>query len=393
MRVLLITDALPEQPRGGLDLHLRELEATLAAQGVDVQLAPLAGRATDAIGLGGPPGSRLRRSYANGPMCAAFTRLAERLRPDVVHFHSLRGLHYLLPDLAKARGARVLWTHHDFFAICQRLHLVNDQGRACGGPDGGRACGRCFGGLQRLFGPTLFPLRTSALARAMAACDVHIAPSRFAAELLSSAGVDASEIHVVPPAVAAPARLAAAPTADSLPRLVFLGELRAAKGADLAVAAKRYLGDRVRLEVHGGPPPPPASRDKAFERKLTRESEEVGAELCGGYVQTDLQRILDGAAAVIVPSRVRETFGRTCNEALLAGVPVVAADAGALAEQVADGANGALFTATDAVDLADAVERVLAADPPLRAGLERWPEAFTLGDHVRRLLRLYADEQ
>ena len=391
MRVLLITDALPGQPRGGLDLHLRELEAALGAAGVDVQLAPLAGRAADAIGVGGPPGTRLRRSYANGPMCGAFTRLLDRLEPDVVHFHSLRGLHYLLPDLAKARGARVLWTHHDFFAICPRLHLVNDQGRACEGPEGGRACGRCFGGLQRLFGPALFSLRTSAMVQAMAACDVHVAPSEFAAALLARAGVSASEIHVVPPAVPAPARLAESPAADAPPRVLFLGELRAAKGADLAVTAGRYLGDRVLLEVHGGPPPPPASRDQAFEERLAREAAEVGAALRGGYTRADLPGLLDGASIVVVPSRVRETFGRTTNEALLAGVPVVAADAGALPEQVTDGVNGALFTPADAADLADAVERVLLADPPLRAGVERWPESFTLEEHVGRLLRLYEE--
>lgn len=389
MRVLLITDALPPQPRGGLDLHLRELEPALRDRGVDVHLVPLAGDAVDAIGRGGPPGSRLRRSYANGQMCAVLHDLLDRLQPDVVHFHSLRGLHYLLPDLARRRGARVLWTHHDLFAICQRLHLTDDRGRPCAGPEGGVACGRCFGGLQRLFGPTLFFLRTSALARAMAACEVHVAPSEFVAGLLG----DVSGIRVVPPAVPAPSRRAEPPSGEPPHRLVFLGDLRADKGADLAVAAAKRLGDRIRLEIHGGPPALPATRDKAFERELAREATGAAVELRGPYTPADLPGILDGTSAVIVPSRVRETFGRTASEALLAGVPVVAADAGALPEQVVDGGNGALFVPTDARDLAAAVQRVLDADPPLRDRLAAWPRPPTLEQHVDRLLGLYAGDR
>lgn len=391
MRVLLITDALPPQPRGGLDLHLRELETELHTRGVDVYLEPLAGDAPDAIGSGGPPGSRLRRSYANGPMCATFDRLLDDIRPDVVHFHSLRGLHYLLPDQARRVGARVLWTHHDFFAICQRLHLLNDQRRHCDGPDGGRACGRCFGGMLRLFGPTLLPLRTTALVRSMAACHAHVVPSEFVAGLLIDGGANALNVHILPPAVPAPRRLATRPDAGPH-RLLFLGDLRVDKGADLALAATRLLGERVRLEIHGGPPAPPASRDKAFEALLAREATDAPVRLCGPYAPSELPGILDGAAAVIVPSRVRETFGRTANEALLAGVPVVAADDGALPEQVVDGGNGALFVPADAPSLADAIRRVLDADPPLEARSPDWPEPPDLGDHTDELLRLYGGD-
>ena len=387
MRVLLITDALPPRPRGGLDLHVRELDRELRRRGLEVTLAPMAGDAPDAIGTGGPPGSRLRRSYANGPVCAALDELLARIEPDVVHFHSLRGLHYLLPDRARRAGARVIWTHHDFFALCQRLHLVDDQRRDCAGPAGGSACGLCFGGLLRLLGSALFTLRTSALVRAMAACHAHVVPSEFAAAVLTAGGVDALDLHLIPTAVPSLPRRAA-PPADGPARLLFLGDLRVDKGADLAATAAAELGARVRLRVHGGPPAPPASRDRAFEALLGRALA-PGSSRCGPYERSELPELLDGAAAVIVPSRVRETFGRTANEALLAGVPVVAADAGALPEQVTDGLNGALFTPTDAKDLAAAIERVLDADPPLRDRRDDWPAPPTLEAHVDRLLRLY----
>lgn len=394
MRVLLLTDALPLRPRGGTDLHVRELRAELADRGIDVHLESIAGTSADAVGPVGSPGVRLRRSFASPGACRLFAGLLRDFQPDIVHFHSLQGLHWRFPAIAAEAGARTVWTHHDMFALCQRVHLRDGDGQQCPGPLGGRRsglkCGRCFGGMARLLGPALFPLRTSAMGSAMGSCDVHVAPSAWVAELLFEHGVEAGDVHVVAPAVPAPTRPAELPD-DGPPRLVCAADLRREQGADLAVSAVASLDEPVQLSVHGGSPAPPASRDAVFERLLKRDAAAVAegrVRLHGRFEESQLGGLLDGAAALIVPSRSWETFGRTANVALLAGVPVIAADHGGLAEQVVEGLNGALFEPGDSASLAAAIRRLLAHGPSLRRQ-ERWPVRPELGRSSTTLLRLY----
>jgi D-inositol-3-phosphate glycosyltransferase len=48
----------------------------------------------------------------------------------------------------------------------------------------------------------------------------------------------------------------------------------------------------------------------------------------------EISDVLDGAAALIVPSQLDEPFGRVAFEGLAAGVPTLASDAGGLRETV-----------------------------------------------------------
>lgn len=87
-----------------------------------------------------------------------------------------------------------------------------------------------------------------------------------------------------------------------------------------------------------------------------------------GFVpEADRGDLLAGAAAVAVPS-FYEGFGLTAAEAMLAGVPVVASDAGSHREVIGDA--GVLVPADDVDALAAALHRVL-ADEALAADLRR----------------------
>ena len=78
----------------------------------------------------------------NNWVCASFAetyspplisqRIASILRatqPDVVHIHNLLNLSFELPSLARAAGARVVATLHDYTLVCpsggQRLHRAD----------------------------------------------------------------------------------------------------------------------------------------------------------------------------------------------------------------------------------------------------------------------------
>lgn len=72
----------------------------------------------------------------------------------------------------------------------------------------------------------------------------------------------------------------------------------------------------------------------------------------------DPGQVLSGFTVLAVPSR-REPFGRVAAEALMCGVPVVAAATGGLPEVVRDGVDGFLYPSGDVRALADRLHRVL----------------------------------
>jgi glycosyltransferase involved in cell wall biosynthesis len=100
-------------------------------------------------------------------------------------------------------------------------------------------------------------------------------------------------------------------------------------------------------------------------------------------------------AQMLVSPSLYEGFGLPAAEAMASGTPVIATDAGALPEVVADGEAGAIVPATDAASLAESIASLL--DDRERcarlgaAGIERVHDRFTWSHHARGLEALYAD--
>lgn|GEM_PF-1874199 len=424
MRVLLVTDDLPRVPRGGLDRHVAELAVALREHDVHATVLKLAegqaermarlnavytedraagerltadavargrdnpssvvwGEATD--GSGG-----LRGSISNKPLLEAFAEALDTLKPDAVHIHNLQHLSHRVPEIARKAGVQVVWTMHDFFALCQRGHLHTGDLSPCDGPKGGVACGPCYGGLRGLLAAPVYALRHTGFVGAMATAHAIVAPSRFLADIIIRHGAPEDRVHVLPPAVPRTPRVAELAADPDAVRFVFAGDLRRSKGADLAIAALAELDEEsAHLAIHGGAPAPPAPPESAFEAELAALAEGASVSFHGRYDDADLVGLLDGAAALILPSRVRETFGRTVNRALQSGVPVIAAAHGAALEHVVEGVNGALFTPGDPSSLADAMGRIIDQGIGMQAKSEGWPRVPDLAEHVRGLLPLY----
>tara|TARA_Y100001968_G_scaffold311885_1_gene334441 strand:- start:300 stop:1481 length:1182 start_codon:yes stop_codon:yes gene_type:complete len=389
VRILLFTDALPELARGGLDLHVQELATALAAEDLEVVTYTARGQQS---GHGGPAAQLARRlsQGSEDSTLGAFDAVLAEKQPDLVHIHSLQGLSHRLPERAVRFGIPVVWTLHDLYSICPRSHLHDGHGKPCSSPQLGAACGPCFGGLKGLLAAPVFGLRYAGYFGALHRCDRLIAPSQYIADVLLGEGVNSARIEVLPPGLPAPIRLAEPGGMDGACRFVFAGDLREAKGADLAVAAVTSLQEpSIHLELHGGAPAPPAPREVAYEDRLRQAATGSSVNFHGRYEPEKLLSILDGAAALIVPSRVRESFGRTANLALQAGVPVIAANHGALPEFIYEGVNGCLFEPGEVDSLADAMQRILERGLELQAEIESWPETPQLEHHTEALIQLY----
>ena len=86
--------------------------------------------------------------------------------------------------------------------------------------------------------------------------------------------------------------------------------------------------------------------------------------------RSDVPKLMQAVDAMVHPSIDAEPFGRTLVEAMLAGVPVIATNAGAAADILERGRAGTLVPPNDAHALAGAVASVLAEPDQLVTQLE-----------------------
>lgn len=159
----------------------------------------------------------------------------------------------------------------------------------------------------------------------------------------------------------------------SVPTVLVAARLVPIKGVDVAIDALARLPAPTRLVIAGDGPLREALWQHVRERGVADR-----VELLGQVNTATRDRLLGSASVVVVPSRVvaggrSEGAPLVAIEALAAGVPVVASKVGGLAELPAAGV--AHVPPDDAVALAAAIERVLAAPPA----------ADSLRVHVRHL--------
>ena len=193
---------------------------------------------------------------------------------------------------------------------------------------------------------------------------------RFVGE---TAGVDPSKVYVAGQAVEPEPFTSVRPSRNGSAEVLFVGQFEERKGlADLldAFLAMPDLPATLRLAGNGSLEPE-VTRRAAKDRRV---------ELVGYVPQERLPEQLARARCLVLPSITtaldREPWGLVVNEAMHAGVPVIATDAvgAAAGGLVQDGRNGFVVPERNPPALADAIQR-LAVEPGLAA---------RLGDQARR---------
>jgi glycosyltransferase involved in cell wall biosynthesis len=185
-------------------------------------------------------------------------------------------------------------------------------------------------------------------------------PSAYLRDLVLWWGVPAERVSVLPnPAPELPEL----PARDELRRsfglngstLAFAGRLTAQKSLGRALEAAA-AADNVRFVIAGEGPDRPWLEQRARELGIGER-----VTFLGSQPRERVVRLFAAADAAILSSSW-ENFPHTVVEALAVGTPVLAMEAGGVAEVVHDGVNGLLAPAGDTVALADAVRRYFADD-------------------------------
>jgi glycosyltransferase involved in cell wall biosynthesis len=357
---------------------------------------PYAGHFPSRVELDPPPPGLRGRAAAAGRMLwstsarAGLSRVLADFRPDVVHLHNV--YHQLSPSVvAAARDAGVpcVMTLHDYKLACPSYQLL-DKGRPChacvtGGPlqAARRACKDGSRSASSLLAVE------SWLHRRLGAYDgvrILLAPSRYLAGVLTSAGVYPDRLRVLRHPVDVD-RLV--PKATPGGGVVFAGRLAPEKGVDVLIEAAARLPEGVRVDIAGDGP------SRAGLEELAQRVAPGRVTFHGRLDAGRLHELIRGAAVAAVPSRWHENQPLAVLEAFGCGVPVVGTELGGLPELIEPGVDGHVVPADDAAALGDALSRTI-ADPQLawqmgRAGRAKAARDFSPADHLAGLRAAYAE--
>jgi glycosyltransferase involved in cell wall biosynthesis len=213
------------------------------------------------------------------------------------------------------------------------------------------------------------------------AVDRFVAPSHWAAGQLARHGLPAERIDVLPHYLPAEAFAPGSRAGEGSYALV-ASRLSEEKGIDAAIRASAASG--VRLVIAGEGPEEGALRELASGLGAP-------AEFVGRAGRADMEALLAGAGALVMPSRYHEFAPYSAIEAMAAGVPVVASRLGGLPELIEP---ARCVPPADAEAIARRL-RALWDDPELRrsegeALRARAAERHSEAAYVARLLAIYA---
>lgn len=300
---------------------------------------------------------------------AAFKAFLANGRFDAVHFqHTYHGLPLSLIPLAAKRAPLVCMTLHDFWLLCPRAHrIVEEEGRACAGPDNNGRCSKCIAGLlgvdtgeAELKGLDEFlSRRLDAAAAALAAAHVVAAPTRYVLGAHERAFGLGGKGFVSPIGLERVGPVARTPSERGV-RFTFMGRINRLKNLRAALDAMRMTHGPAELNVWGAREDPLESARLARAVKADPRIRDHGA-----YDESDLPDILARTDVGLVPSLV-ESYSLVAREFLAAGVPVFAARTGGLPETVGPGRGGMLFDPDDPRELARLMREAI--DDPGRVG-------------------------
>ena len=293
MRILLTADAeLPVPPilYGGIERVVASLVEEFRRRGHVVGLAAQRDSAVAADAFFPWPGRTSTARQDSWRNALALRRAVGEFRPDFVH--SFSRLLWLLPLAGNS------------------LPLGMSYQR--------EPSGRTVAVTRRLLGPRL----------RFTGCSAYLADHGR-----SRGGGDWTAI----PNFIDPVQFDFVPEVASDAPLVFLSRIEPIKGCHTAIAIARASGRRLLI---AGNRVEEGSAAGYWEREIAPHLGRDGIEYVGPVNDEQKNRLLGGAAAMVVPIGWDEPFGIVFTEALACGTPVIACPRGAVPEIVLPGQHG-----------------------------------------------------
>ena len=301
-------------------------------------------------------------------------------RPDVLHLHNPFPLvPPAIVGLARREGVPVVQSLHNARHACPKTDFVRD-GRPCFDCVGHAFPGpsvihRCYRGSasQSLLLATSMALSRTAFERV----DRFIAVSESLKSALAGSHLPEERILVIPHGIPDPG-----PVAAEGRFFLFVGRVEEEKGILTLLAAWEQMGERSRW------PLVIAGSGKLEERVREAADTLPNLTFLGRLSPEQVERQMAKSIAVVVPSKVPESFGLTTIEAFAAGRPVIASAAGALNELVDDEVGWRINSPAELARTMESFDGVEGHNRGI-AARNRFLDRFTLERATDRLLEVF----
>jgi glycosyltransferase involved in cell wall biosynthesis len=377
--------------------------------------------------------SSFEDTYRSPRITEQLAHVLRAVQPHVLHVHNLLNLSFELTALARARNIPIVATLHDYTLVCasggQRVHRA--AAHVCETIDTDR-CARCFrespyqthvafgrlaavapspGALRRAARSMLrvFPSAASAIARTAQRApifpitsqdidnrlgaarrvfdevDLFVAPSPTIAREFEQFGIPPTKLRVADYGFVPISRVPSNGRHRRL-RIGFVGTLVWHKGAHVLIDAVRRLpNDGYELKLFGDPTVFPD-----YTADLRTRANGLPIEFMGPFGRTSIRDVYAQIDVLVVPSLWLENSPLVIHEAFMAGVPVIGARIGGIADLIQEQRNGLLYEPTSAADLAAALESLLRDRGRLAALAANAPAVKTIADDARDWRSIYA---
>jgi glycosyltransferase involved in cell wall biosynthesis len=407
-RVLLVSHRFPPDAVAGVERYTQNLADDLVRSGDEVSILTRRPSAAElhVTSESLVNGARLYRLVGGGVRRDRFLLEHERLEalfeevvkatsPDVVHINHLIDLSPRFVEIARRHGAAVVLTLHDFYVACPRITLQKVDGRPCAGPDAGRECARTCFPSENGEEDVRWALRAMYFRRALALADRVICPAEHVAAFFRGFGAEAARVSVIANGTFVDSidhiDQFSTPAERGVLNLAFLGAVLPHKGVHVILEALALAGiERTNLTLFG-----PAD-DAAYSDRLRTMAKTIPGltlRFYGLYEPEELSFLLHDTDSVIVPSLWPEIFCLVAREALVGGVPVLAARVGALQEAIEEGVNGFTFDPERPAELSNLLRRLNDEEDLLQSLREgaRSSTVTTMSMHSAAVRKVYRE--
>jgi glycosyltransferase involved in cell wall biosynthesis len=348
----------------------------------------------------------------DGALFHQFSKIVEKIKPDVIHYHTLINLSMCL--LSPEVRVPKVFTTHDFWIMCPRVFLIRTDNSLCQGPEGGLLCVTCkdhskgyktsdnasflekllhfkrrlisYNFENMMFNDKLSQhhLRDDYAQGKAKQVDLFVAPSKLYREIYinwcvepkkiihSIYGIDTSKF----------ANFKKIPSEKI--RFGFIGRVEKLKGVHLLVSAFNKLeAKNVELKIYGKFTP----ESYEFEIKSMVKNENI--HFMGIFHNDALANVLSEFDVLILPSIVYENCPVVVEEALAVKIPVIVSNMGGAAELVRDGLDGFHFERGNAQSLLEKVRLIIENTSILDKLKTTMNPVKTAEENARELLEYY----
>ncbi|NQY23331.1 MAG: glycosyltransferase family 4 protein [Campylobacteraceae bacterium] len=271
----------------------------------------------------------------------------QNINPDLLYIHQLHD-YASYEEIMKSKVKKIRF-YHDHKLFCLREHKYKTLSKKTCICKTGLDCYSCLGFIKK----TQDGFKIASLGKLQKLQDINkrldlfIVASSYMKEHLKLHHFEASKIMINPLYANDNVEYKNSMNINKSKTLLYVGQLVTGKGIDILLNAMKNIDKSYSLKIIGS-----GAQEEFLKHYAQKLKIEERVEFIGQIEHEKLLFYYQRAYCLIVPSRTPETFNLTGVEALKAGLPVIAANVGAIKEWLIHGNNGFLFESNNAQDLA-----------------------------------------